>query len=362
MRSMSDTLARLARLQALQHEPAPSNAPLVELDGFGSNPGRLQARLHVPQTVAKHPALVVVLHGCTQTAATYDDGTGWSRLADDHGFVVLYPQQTRQNNPHTCFNWFVPGNIRRGAGEALSIRQMIDAVVKRHAIDETRIFITGLSAGGAMANVMLATYPEVFAAGAIIAGLPYGIAGTASEAFDRMRGHGLPDAARLQAILRAASSHQGPWPRISVWQGARDTTVVPANADAIVTQWQGVHSIDGAMARHEAGDGYTVTSWMDAKGHVAVEHVALADLAHGTPIDAADGYGKSGPYILDARLSSTMQMARAWGLIPSNERYGLRPRRTASLAKEPDNVHKDDGPKSIQHVIESALRSAGLMK
>ena len=101
-----------------------------------------------------------MLHGCTQTAADYDQGSGWSQLADRHGFVLLYPEQNRANNANLCFNWFEPGDIARGKGEALSIRQMIGAVAVAHGMDRDRVFVTGLSAGGAMASVMLATYPE----------------------------------------------------------------------------------------------------------------------------------------------------------------------------------------------------------
>ena len=92
-------------------------------------------------------------------------------LADLHGFAVLFPEQQRANNANLCFNWFVPEDIRRDSGEALSIRQMIEAMVVAHGLDRSRIFVTGLSAGGAMASAMLATYPEIFAGGAIIAGL-----------------------------------------------------------------------------------------------------------------------------------------------------------------------------------------------
>ena len=195
---------------------------LQDLSAFGSNPGALRARLHVPARLSERPALVVVLHGCTQTAAGYDHGSGWSRLADRHGFVLLYPEQDRANNANLCFNWFEPGDIARGAGEALSIHQMIEAAVATHVIDRDRVFITGLSAGGAMASVMLATYPGTFAGGAIIAGLPYGCASSVQEAFGAMRARGArrPDA--LAALVRHASGHQGPWPTISVWHGTRD--------------------------------------------------------------------------------------------------------------------------------------------
>ena len=131
---------------------------------------------YVPEQLPRAPALVVVLHGCGQTAAAYDFGTGWSTLAKRYGFALLMPEQQRANNANTCFNWFNPGDIARGRGEAASIRQMIARMVADHEIDPRRIYITGLSAGGAMTSVMLAVYPEVFAGGAIIAGLPYGIA------------------------------------------------------------------------------------------------------------------------------------------------------------------------------------------
>src|SRR5690348_1763511 len=139
-----------------------------------------------PKNLGRSPALVVVLHGCTQSAASYDTGAGWSTLAERHGFVLLLPEQPATNNPKTCFNWFLPDDIERNRGEALSIRQMIEKAILAHRIDRSRVFITGLSAGGAMASAMLATYPDVFAAGAIIAGLPYGTAGNVQQAFESM--------------------------------------------------------------------------------------------------------------------------------------------------------------------------------
>ncbi|UCI18400.1 PHB depolymerase family esterase [Mesorhizobium sp. B2-1-8] len=107
-------------------------------------------------------------------------------MADRRGFAVLFPEQQRSDNANLCFNWFIPDDTRRGSGEALSIRQMIEAVMVAQDSDRTRIFVTGLSAGGAMPAAMLATYPEVFAGGAILAGLPYGSATTLPQAFDRM--------------------------------------------------------------------------------------------------------------------------------------------------------------------------------
>jgi poly(hydroxyalkanoate) depolymerase family esterase len=127
-----------------------------------------------------------------------------------------------------CFNWFSGNDSQRGMGEAASIKAMVDAVSKAHDVDAERIFVTGLSAGGAMASVMLATYPETFAGGAIIAGVAYGCASGVAEAFDCMGGRARSDAKELATRVRRASPHKGPWPRIQVWQGSADRTVVPA--------------------------------------------------------------------------------------------------------------------------------------
>ena len=141
---------------------------------------------YVPSGLADDAALVVVLHGCGQTAAGYDYGAGWSTLADRYGFALLLPEQQRTNNAQRCFNWFSPADTERDSGEPASIKAMVDRMVRDHGIDPRRVFITGLSAGGAMTSAMLACYPEVFAAGAIIAGLPYGAAENVQQALQSM--------------------------------------------------------------------------------------------------------------------------------------------------------------------------------
>jgi len=117
---------------------------LTEVHGFGSNPGTLRMFKYVP--AQPEQTLVVVLHGGTQMAASYDLGAGWSTLAERYGFVLLLPQQQPANNPHRCFNWFLADDIERDKGEALSIRQMVEAIIRDHDIDRGRVFVTGLSA------------------------------------------------------------------------------------------------------------------------------------------------------------------------------------------------------------------------
>jgi poly(hydroxyalkanoate) depolymerase family esterase len=382
LRNISDTIARLS---AMRGRPAVSGQRhddrLSDIAGFGSNPGALRAWLYVPENLPQQAALVVVLHGCTQSAADYDHGSGWSQLATEQGFAVLFPEQQRANNANLCFNWFVPGDIRRDGGEALSIRQMIEAAVVAHGLDRKRIFITGLSAGGAMATVMLSAYPEVFAGGAIIAGLAYGSAATIPEAFDRMRGHGGPPKAELQRLLREASPHKGAWPRISVWQGSADNTVVPANADMILAQWQGVHGVGMAPTRTEKIDGQTRQVWCDSSGRDLIEKYTIAGMGHGKPLQTSgdEGLGRAGPFMLDVGISSTRHIARFWGLAKPAIRRAAKAETASRAALEtyrpaekPRAVHVDPtpepqprnarGPAGITKVIEDALRAAGLMR
>lgn len=272
MRSLSDTLERLARFRKDKSgHAATARSRLSRLQRFGSNPGALQAWYHVPVGLKESPALVVVLHGCTQNAAGYDHASGWSKIAEDFGFAVLYPEQVPANNPNVCFNWFTPSDIRRGQGEVHSIRQMVETIIVEYGIDRRRVYITGLSAGGAMANAALCAYPEIFTGGAIIAGLPFAAATTVPEAFDRMRGHGIPDVESLRSRLSGASPHAGPWPTISVWHGTNDRTVAEANAKAIIAQWSGVHGVPSNPSSVETVDGHKRLAWRDRSGRDAIE-------------------------------------------------------------------------------------------
>ncbi len=246
---------------------------LTETLQFGSNPGTLRMFSYVPPGLPDGCPLVVVLHGCTQSAAGYDLGAGWSTLAERFGFALLLPEQQRLNNPNGCFNWFQSGDIERGHGEAASIRQMVMTMVSNHGIDPARVFATGLSAGGAMTSVMLATYPDVFAGGAIIAGLPYGAATNVQQAFETMH-QCPPRAASVWGdLVRDASRHKGPWPRVSVWHGGADGTVIPSNSAEIIKQWTDVHGLPGEPSFEAKVDGYPCQVWVNGAGDEMIEFV-----------------------------------------------------------------------------------------
>jgi poly(3-hydroxybutyrate) depolymerase len=173
-----------------------------------------------------------------------------------------------------------------------------------------------MSSGGAMTSVMLATYPEVFAGGAIIAGLAYRSADNMMEAFASMNGFGSHSDSKLDEFVRGASEFKGPWPTISVWHGGSDTTVDSSNADSIVGQWQKIHKVEGAPTSVEKVDGFPRRVWCDAGGREMIEEYIIGGMGHGTPIRAGGdgGLGEEGEYMLEVGISSTRHIANFWGL------------------------------------------------
>ena len=362
MRRLGNIVSQLtAALHAVQAANSNDDGRLSPLLGFGLNPGELDALVYSP---TETPAgLVVVLHGCTQTAAGYEKGSGWSTLADRHGFALLFPQQRRGNNANLCFNWFQPGDSRRGRGEAASIAQMVRHLGGRYGLDPSRTFVTGLSAGGAMTAVMLAAYPELFAGGAVIAGLPFASANTLPEALERMRGQGSPSKGVLAARAKSAADHGRHAPSLSVWHGTSDRIVDPSNASALVDQWRGLHGLRAEPAIVESVDGHRREAWLDADGRLLVERYDVRGMGHGTPLDvrSAEPCGIAGPHMLDAGICSTRHIAQSWGLIERTVE------REAPVHREPvrrDRPEPHSSPRSTgpREIIEGAFRAAGLMR
>ncbi|WP_116428422.1 extracellular catalytic domain type 1 short-chain-length polyhydroxyalkanoate depolymerase [Streptomyces spongiicola] len=299
--------------------PAPAQAAsLTEVTGFGSNPGGLRMFRYVPDGLPGGRPLVVALHGCTQSAAAYDDETGWTRWADAWGFALVLPQQRSANNAGSCFNWFQRTDVSRGQGEALSVRQMVDRMAADHGTDRSRVYVTGLSAGGAMTAAMAASYPDVFAGAAVVAGVPFDCARTLAAAFGCMSPGSDLGARQWGDRVRAAyPSYPGPYPVMAVWHGTADGTVAPVNMTELVEQWTDVHRTDAVADDEDTVAGHPHKVYRDSGGRAVVESYSLTGMGHGQPVDPGSGEsqcGTTGPYVLDANICGSYWIGRTWGL------------------------------------------------
>ncbi|MGR9178847.1 extracellular catalytic domain type 1 short-chain-length polyhydroxyalkanoate depolymerase (plasmid) [Rhizobium leguminosarum] len=295
----------------------PPKPILVETTAFGSNPGRLVMKSFVPTTrLPKNPALVVLLHGCHQTPESLDAAAGFSKLAKERGFVLLYPQQTRANNSQNCFNWFRPSAVARDRGEARSIKQMIEHICERHRIDRSRIFVAGLSAGGAMTGALVANYPSLFAGAAIIAGMPFGSARDAMSALRAMKSGATPPLGGWGRPIAEISPEAKAWPAITIWQGMEDRVVKPVNALACVAQWLEVQGIAESSGRLQEKPWGRLQSWK-MSGQLKVALYSVANMGHGLPIKkrkSVTALRSGDPYVIPVEISAPAEMMRLWGL------------------------------------------------
>ncbi|MEU6813060.1 PHB depolymerase family esterase [Streptomyces sp. NPDC046831] len=291
---------------------------LQEVTGFGTNPGALRMFRYVPPGLAAGRPVVVALHGCTQDAAGYGDNSGWLQLADRWGFSVVLPQQQSANNLSTCFDWFQAGDIERGRGEAASVAQMVDRQLADVSGDAGRVYVTGLSAGGGMTAVMMAAYPEKFAAGGIAAGLPYGCAQAAGSPYVCMYVGATQTAKQWGDRVRAARpGYTGPWPTLTVFQGTADYTVKPVNMTDLTRQWTDVHGADQTADVSDTVAGYPHQVFRGPAGNAVVETYSVTGMGHGQPVDPGTGStqcGTAASYFLDVNLCAAHRLGQAWGL------------------------------------------------
>lgn len=290
-------------------------ATITEVTGFGTNPGALRMFRYVPDGLPAGRQVVVALHGCTQTAAAYGTDAGWVELADRWRFALVLPEQQTANNSSRCFNWFQALDTGRGQGEAESIAQMVRRTIADTGATTARV--TGLSAGGAMTSVLLATYPELFAGGGVIAGLPYRCATSLIDAFSCMNPGKDLTAAQWGALVRAASSHPGPWPTVTIWHGTMDFTVAQANQRELVEQWTNVHGIAATPSATDTVAGHPHAMYRDAGGRTLVETYTVTGMGHGQPVDPGTGAGRCGraaAFVLDVNVCAAWHLGTFWGL------------------------------------------------
>lgn len=257
-----------------------------------------RALVHVPPGLDPDvpvPALCM-LHGCTQDPATFAASTAMNETADRHGFVVVYPAQPRGRNANRCWNWFLPAHQQRGTGEPELIAGITRQLITDQGgqtIDPTRVFVAGLSSGGAMALILAACYPDVFAAVAIHSGLPYRSASDVASAFAAMGHVSAKPATDGHPIHAAMGEHARPVPSLVI-HGTADRTVAPANSRHILVQSMHANHLADPLtcahdpatpntrqhARADGGLDYTRSQWLDANGTLMHEFIEVQDLGH----------------------------------------------------------------------------------
>jgi poly(hydroxyalkanoate) depolymerase family esterase len=253
-------------------------------------PPRLAAR------VAGRPRLIVMLHGCTQTAEDFAAGTGMNRHAGPADCLVLYPEQVARANPQRCWNWFNPADQQRDLGEPALLAGMTRKVMAEYDVDPAAVFVAGLSAGGALAVIMAEAYPDLFAAVGVHSGLACGSATDMASAFAAMRQG------------RAGASRGGTAIPAIVFHGDRDTTVNPRNAGQVVAQLAGALPQDAGeeeAGQAEGGLGYTKTVHRGADGRVAMEQWVVHGAGH-----AWSGGSSAGSYTEPAGPDASAEMLR----------------------------------------------------
>ena len=318
--------------------PAGALEPVAE---FGANPGDLDLFVHVPAAQEPGGALVVALHGCTQQASDFDDETGLVALAEAVPFVLLLPQQREANNPERCFNFFRREDNRPGRGESASIRAMVAHGVDRFEVDPAQVFVLGLSAGGSMTAVLLANYPDVFAAGGIVAGTPFDcnrpnlprwapwwtLRLTVGEAAAASFACGILGPSPIDrtpqdwgdAVRAVAEPTPERWPRLSLWQGTADEVVDPANQRELLEQWRDVHRLEGAPERRAVPGDVEREVHRDAAGATVIEAWRLTDFPHALPVHPEaepEPCGAAAPYLEPAAVCAVRRTAAFWGLLP----------------------------------------------
>lgn len=286
-----------------------------EVEGFGSNPGALRMFEHLPERGDEEAApLVLFLHGCGHDPESAI-GAGILDAADRAGVILLAAAQRIENNPQLCFNWFLEEDIAPTGGEAESLHAMVENARERHAVDDRRIFVLGPSAGGAMAAVMLAVRPGLFAAGAIIAGGPYRCGTGLTDPLACMLNSQERTQADWAELVLDATNHDGPWPRVTIWHGEDDPVVSVNNADASALQWSGVHGLPATPDTTDELHGATRRGW-ERDGQRLVEEVRVPGIGHGIAVDTNAGCGEGGPFAFDVGICTADEVFRFFGLLP----------------------------------------------
>lgn len=313
---------------AWEHKPSLNEVPQrpgsFDTHQFSNDAGSRAYKVYVPTGASDAPRpMMVMLHGCTQSADDFAAGTQMNRLADEHGFVVVYPEQASHANASKCWNWFKPQDQARGAGEPSLIAGIVREVAQRHDADPRRIYVAGLSAGAAMAVVLGETYPEVFAGVGAHSGLPYGSAHDIPSAMAAMKGgrSGMPSLKNIPGAAGAPSRKAVQAVPLIVFHGDRDHTVQHTNGAHIEQQARDAHGAQaGGADLHvstlsgvsSGGRRFSRTVYTDTEGQARIESWTLHGAGH-----AWSGGHASGSYTDGIGPDASAEMVRFFMALPS---------------------------------------------
>lgn len=262
--------------------PPASAASLVQVTNFGWNPSNLQMHLYVPNAVRPKPAVLVAAHYCTGSGPVFYGGTEFARLADRYGFIVIYPSVTRASK---CFDVSSPQALRHGGGsDPAGIVSMVRYVLQRNNADASRVYVTGMSSGAMMTNVLLGAYPDVFRAGAAFAGVPFGcFATTDGSEWNSQCANGQLIRSPQQwgdLVRRAYPGYSGPRPRMQLWHGTNDDVLRYPNFGEAIKQWTNVAGIGQTPVTTDRPQPSWTRTRYQAGGRVQVEAISVQDGPH----------------------------------------------------------------------------------
>ncbi|PPA75621.1 poly(3-hydroxyalkanoate) depolymerase [Achromobacter spanius] len=299
-RARDDDVGQSPHTPAMPRAPGESSATpgdYFTAGSFRNSAGQRAYKLYVPPGASGQARpLVVMLHGCTQDADDFAAGTAMNEAARKQGFYVLYPVQPRETNPQKCWNWFKHNHQQAGKGEPSILADMTRHVIAEYGIDPRRVYVAGLSAGGAMAAILANTYPQLYAAAGVHSGLAAGAATDLPSALSAMKGIG----------VRPGAASGTPVPTI-VFHGDRDATVHPSNGDAVVAASAGANAQvqSQRVAGANRGRDSTKRVYMDASGKVVAEYWVVHGAGH-----AWAGGSPKGSYTDASGPDATQEMLR----------------------------------------------------
>lgn len=292
LRSALAALAGGLLLATLGVTSAPPSvaASLTEVTSFGSNPGNLRMHIYVPDNRPANPAVLVAMHGCGGSGPGFYSSSEFATLANQYGFIVIYPTATKQTAMSNCFDVWSDAAKRRGGGsDPASIVSMVDYALQQYSGDRSRVFVTGSSSGGMETNTLLALYPDRFAAGSAFMGVPFGCflneadyAPGTSQCVNGSKNQ--TPQAWGDAVRQAYPGYSGTRPRVQLWHGDQDTLIPYQLLQEEVDQWTNVLGLSQTpTSTDQPRSGWNRRSFADASGNVKVEAIQVVGAGHSLP-------------------------------------------------------------------------------